>query len=125
LAEKARNDSSPYHNDEKEGGGNNNNVSAKLRYVLPEIYTVTFPDEPLRVAADKMSQAQYSGLPVVDPSNPQRVVGLISSDDLFAARKLWSAEERTLEKVLTVPIPFTKGVSTERLVRVVQRSKGN
>jgi hypothetical protein len=106
------------------GCSNNGNSGAtKLRDILPQSYTVTFPDEPLRVAADKMAQTEYSCLPVVDPSNPQHVVGIISSDDLFAARKLLSAEERTLERVLSVPVPFTKGVSTERFVRIIQKSK--
>lgn len=90
-------------------------TNLRVRDILPESYAVAFPDEPLRVVADRMTQLEYSSLPVVDPSSPQKVIGVVSGGDLFKARQLWSLEERNLERVLTIPIPFTKGIPTERL----------
>ena len=53
-----------------------------------------FSDEPIRVAVDKMAEDDLESIPVVDPSDAGRVVGLISRGDVFHARVLWFAEER-------------------------------
>ncbi len=64
---------------------------------------VVFPNEPVRTAADKMASSGLESIPVVDPSNPQKVVGLFSREDIFRARVLWSEEERLREKRLSLP----------------------
>jgi chloride channel protein, CIC family len=70
---------------------------------------VAFPDEPLRVAADSMAAADIQGMPVVDRNDPKKVVGVLSRDDIFAARVLWFAEEKHRERVLTVStVPIKK-----------------
>jgi CBS-domain-containing membrane protein len=50
-----------------------------------------------------MAQNNLDSLPVVDPSDAQRVVGLLSRVDLFKARVLWFAEEKQRERVLSMP----------------------
>src|SRR5919108_1305126 len=63
---------------------------------------VTYADEPVRVAADRMAQNEIDAMPVVDPADHQKVVGLISREDLFRARILWFEEEKQRERVLTL-----------------------
>ena len=74
-----------------------------VRDVMPTSYAIAYSDEPLRVAADRMAQSNSETLPVVDPSDQQKVVGLVSREDLFEARVLWFAEEKNREKSLTIP----------------------
>ena len=76
-------------------------VKRLVRDIVPSSFATTFSDEPLRVAADRMAQNDLDSLPVVDPSNKQRVVGLVSRKDLFAARVLWFSEEKNRERVLS------------------------
>lgn len=87
-------------------------VSKKLtvKDVLSPSSTVpfAFPDEPLRVASDKMARSESESLLVVDLEDPKKVVGLIGTEDLFRARILWSGEEKTRETILSVPKRFTK-----------------
>ncbi len=69
---------------------------------------VTYPDEPIRYAADRMARHDVESIPVVDPSDPKRVVGLISREDLFHARVLWFAEEKERSRFLSARDPFRK-----------------
>ena len=87
-----------------------------VRDVLAPSYEITYSDEPLRVAADRMAQSNSRSLPVVDPSDPQRVVGVVSREDLFAARVLWFAEEKNREKALSIP--------TFSMTKAIQNGKG-
>jgi chloride channel protein, CIC family len=66
--------------------------------VTPALLAVAYPDEPTKVAADRMAEIDSDSIPVVDPSDPRRVVGLLSRDDVFMARVLWFKEESKLER---------------------------
>ena len=46
---------------------------------------VVYPGSTLREAADQMVRAHVGRLPVVDRSNPRRVVGMITRSDLLGA----------------------------------------
>lgn len=70
--------------------------------LAPAPKAVAYPDEPTRVAADKMAAIDSDSIPVVDPSEPHRVIGLFSREDTFRARVLWFKEESKLEKHLSV-----------------------
>jgi CBS domain-containing protein len=74
-----------------------------IRDFLRTSYPIVFSDEPLRVAADRMAQSESESLPVLDPSDPQKVIGLVTQQDLFSARVIWFAEEKNREKVLSMP----------------------
>lgn len=63
---------------------------------------VAYPDEPIRVAADRMAEIDSESILVMD-SNQHRVLGLISRNDIFAARVLWFKEEGKLERHLSLP----------------------
>ena len=95
-----------------------------IRDFLHSSYSIVFSDEPLRVAADRLALGNSESLPVVDQSNPQKVVGIVSQEDLFAARVLWFADEKNREKVLSVPsYSTTKEMILKGLGKIRKRKK--
>jgi len=64
--------------------------------------TVAFPDDPLRVVVTRMAETGYTRLPVVERDSPQKLVGIISLNDLLKARTRNVEEERTRERVLRI-----------------------
>jgi chloride channel protein, CIC family len=97
-----------------------------IRDFLPSSYSIVFSDEPLRVAADRMAQNNSESLPVVDQSDPQKVVGIVSQEDLFAARVLWFADEKNREKVLSVPSYLTtREMIQKRFSKIRRRRKAS
>ncbi|MGH9920038.1 MAG: chloride channel protein [Nitrososphaerales archaeon] len=83
--------------------GNSDHDRLTVRDLVSGPLVVAFPDEPVRAAAEKLATSGLECIPVVDPSNPQKVVGLISREDIFHTRIIWSAEERVREKHLWMP----------------------
>ena len=64
--------------------------------------SVARPDEVLRDVADRMAALGLGALPVVDPSCPQHLEGLVTSFDLLEARQKLLEEERHAERILTL-----------------------
>jgi chloride channel protein, CIC family len=64
--------------------------------------SVARPDEVLRSVADRMAALGLGALPVVDPSRPQRLEGLVTQFDLLEARQKLLEEERHAERILTL-----------------------
>jgi CBS domain-containing protein len=67
---------------------------------------VAYPDEPLRVVVYRMAEKSLTRLPVVNRDD-RTLAGMISLQDLLAARTRNLTEERTRERVLRIRIPFT------------------
>ena len=67
---------------------------------------VAYPDEPLRVVVHRMAEKGVTRLPVVERAS-QKLLGLISLDDLLKARSRHLEEERHREQ--TLRFPFTGG----------------
>jgi H+/Cl- antiporter ClcA len=63
---------------------------------------VAYPDEVLRSVADRMATESVGVIPVVDRSDPARLMGLITQFDLLTARQKLLEEERHAERVLTL-----------------------
>jgi H+/Cl- antiporter ClcA len=63
---------------------------------------VAYPEEILRSIADRMASLEIGVLPVVDRTDPSRLLGLISQFDLLRARQKLLEEERTAERILTL-----------------------
>ena len=61
---------------------------------------VARPDEPTRVAADRLAETDTESLPVVGSDG--KVVGLFTRDDAFQARVIWFRDENTRERHLSV-----------------------
>ncbi len=63
---------------------------------------VAYPDEPTRVAADRLAETDSDSLPVVDPKDGTRVVGIFSREDTFRARVIWFKAENLRERHISV-----------------------
>ncbi len=61
-----------------------------------------YPAEPSRLAADRLAETDADSLPVVDPSDEGKVLGIFSREDAFRARVLWFKEENLAERHLSV-----------------------
>jgi CIC family chloride channel protein len=59
-----------------------------------------FPTDSCRVMAERMAVAGVSRLPVVDPDDPSKIVGIVTINDLLKARLLLSDEEIKRERFL-------------------------
>jgi chloride channel protein, CIC family len=74
-----------------------------VRSLAVPLKVATFPDEPMRIAADRLAALDGSGLPVVDPGEPTHVVGFVTREGPFDARVLWTQLEQERERTLTIP----------------------
>ena len=74
-----------------------------IRYNNP---TVTYPDEPLRLVVQRMAETGLTRFPVVESESVNRLVGMISLDDLLKARALNLEAERRRERIMRVEIAF-------------------
>src|SRR5205807_1079588 len=75
-------------------------VADVMRGQLP---VVAFPDEPVRDAADRMLTAGLGELPVVAPEAPDRVVGLLTRDNVLEALARRADEEHRRDRPLPLP----------------------
>jgi len=73
---------------------------------------VAFPDEPLRVIVYRMAETGFTRLPVVDPEDGQKLLGLVSLEDLLRARTRNLTEERHRERVLRIRLPLGNRAAT-------------
>jgi CBS domain-containing protein len=67
---------------------------------------VAYPDEPLRVVVYRMAETGVTRLPVVEREGSQRLVGMVSLDDLLKARAHTLDAERRRERVLPLRLKF-------------------
>jgi H+/Cl- antiporter ClcA/CBS domain-containing protein len=77
----------------KDQSGNTTVLEAGSRNPL-----VTCPDEPLHSAITKMLKADIGRLPVVEPEEPQRVVGYLGRAAILSARMRMHEEENVRQK---------------------------
>jgi H+/Cl- antiporter ClcA len=63
---------------------------------------VAYPDEPLRVIAERMAESRITSLPVVDRGNPRQLMGVVSLVDLLKARGRSIEHERVRERSLRI-----------------------
>ncbi len=76
--------------------------SRPVRSLAVPLSIATYPDEPMRLAADRLGQLDGSALPVVDPGEPTHVVGFVTREGPFEARVLWTALEQEQERSLSL-----------------------
>jgi CBS domain-containing protein len=80
--------------------------TAKLGSILRRTPTVAHPDEPLRTVVHRMADTGLTHFPVVERGPHQRLVGMISLEDLLKARSLNLDSERRRERVMTLRLVF-------------------
>jgi H+/Cl- antiporter ClcA/predicted transcriptional regulator len=78
---------------------------------------LAYPDEPLRVVVQRMAETGLTRFPVVDRDPPNRLLGIISLDDLLKARALNLEAERRRERImrmedLVFPFKFRRARET-------------
>ena len=78
------------------------NGAKKVGDVMVATTAVAYPDEILRVVADRMAALGVGVLPVVDRADPRHLDGLVTQFDLLDARQKLLEEERHAERVLTL-----------------------
>jgi CBS domain-containing protein len=55
-----------------------------------QIPAVAYSNEPLRVVAYRMAEEQFTRMPVLDPEDGNRLVGMISLDDLLSGPRTYA-----------------------------------
>jgi CIC family chloride channel protein len=84
-----------------------------LGEIVPRNTTVAHSDESLRVVVYRMAETGFTRLPVVDEN--ERLVGMVSLDDLLQARTRNLQEEHARERVLRLRTPIGARPVSERV----------
>lgn len=61
---------------------------------------VAYPDEPMRAVVYRMAETGFTRFPVVERNDPDKLVGMVSLNDMLKARARNLEEERHRERVL-------------------------
>jgi chloride channel protein, CIC family len=98
-------------------------LGAPVRTRAAPLSYATYPDEPLRIAADRLVQLNGRAVPVVDPGEPTHVIGFITREAPFDARVQWNRLEQERERVLSPSpaISFQRWRRRRRKVRASRR----
>lgn len=86
--------------------GNGHAETIRLAEILKSEPLVAHPDEPLRIVVNRMAASSVTRFPVVERGSGNRLVGMISLQDLLKARELSLDEELTRERVLRLRLPL-------------------
>lgn len=90
--------------------GEDGHVGAERIYELASVIrsrpVVAYPDEPMRITVYRMAEFGFTRLPVVERSQPDHLLGMISLQDLLKARMRTLDEERRRERVLHLRLLF-------------------
>ncbi|MBF6590609.1 MAG: chloride channel protein, partial [Ktedonobacterales bacterium] len=92
---------------EQTGAGDEPPQLARLMAAHP---VVAYPDEPLRVVVYRMATTGLTRFPVVERSDPRKLLGMISLTDLLKARALNLEAERRRERILPLRLSFPRRV---------------
>ncbi len=84
---------------------------------------VAHPDEPLRVLVYRMAETGLTRFPVVERGDTPKLLGMISLQDLLAARSRNLTEERTRERVLRIRVPFGATTTQTQIENDRQQSR--
>jgi CIC family chloride channel protein len=77
----------------------------KLGVMTQRAPVVAYANEPLRLVVYRMAEHQLTRMPVIDPEDGQKLVGMVSLQDLLTGRARTLTEERTRERVLHLRWP--------------------
>ncbi|HLJ30529.1 MAG TPA: chloride channel protein [Candidatus Angelobacter sp.] len=87
--------------------GNGRGENVPLSDILKSEPLVAHPDERLRVVVNRMAASSVTRFPVVERGPENRLLGMISLQDLLKARELSLDQELTRERVLRLRLPPT------------------
>jgi len=77
-----------------------NKISSKVSDVMKKNVIVAFPFETALEALTKIEKNGIGRLPVVDPKNPKKIIGILTRLDIINAYKVRSIVRRTIEREL-------------------------
>ena len=77
-----------------------------LQSILHDNPAVAYADEPLRLVVHRMAETGLTRFPIVERDSGNRLVGMISLDDLLKARALNLDAERRRERIMKVEVAF-------------------
>ena len=80
---------------------------------------VAYPDETLRVVANRMADKRFSRMPVVDRDDPTRIRGLVTLVDLLAGRRKDLQEERHAERIFRLRVRSAQSADDEEPAELV------
>ena len=95
------------------------NLGGSIDDVMHRQLIVAYPDETLRVVADRMADHKLGVLPVVERDEPDQLRGLVTQFELLRARGRMLEEERHREQVLDLrvfPVPMFRPRGRRRVV---------
>lgn len=76
---------------------------------------VAYADEPLRVVVYRMVESGFTRMPVIASEDDNRLLGMVSLNDLLQARSRNLEEERARERVLKLRMPLLRRVPAARM----------
>jgi chloride channel protein, CIC family len=79
-----------------------------------------YPDEPLTVVVDRMVSTGLTEFPVVDRRDSQKLLGLVSFEDLLQARIRRLQEEQRRERVFPLRLVFPLGMRWRRAKQIAR-----
>jgi H+/Cl- antiporter ClcA len=88
--------------------------------LVPAKAVVAYEDEPLRAVVYRMAEYGFTQLPVVERKHPQKLVGMVSLQDLLKARVRNLEDERQRERVLhmRVLLPSRNSIASQKTSKV-------
>jgi chloride channel protein, CIC family len=93
-------------------------AEAELTHRKP---VVAYPDEPLRLVVNRMSETGLTRFPVVNNSWERKLAGMVALSDLLQARTRSLEEERHRERVLRIHLPLGKAGVDDRTLHTSDR----
>lgn len=87
----------------------------KLKEILSGEPVTARDDEPLRVVVYRMVETGHTRFPVVASDGENRLIGIVSLNDLLRARSRNLEEERARERVLRLRIPLARQTRSEKV----------
>ncbi|HET8913908.1 MAG TPA: chloride channel protein [Ktedonobacteraceae bacterium] len=88
--------------------------------LVPAKAVVAYEDEPLRAVVYRMAEYGFTQFPVVERKQPQKLVGMVSLQDLLKARVRNLEDERQRERVLhmRVLLPSRNSIASQKTSKV-------
>jgi H+/Cl- antiporter ClcA/CBS domain-containing protein len=82
-------------------------LNVRLSDMVAQPPVVAYPNEPLRLVANRMAASGLTLFPVIKQNDGQELLGLIGLPDLLKAREFSVLEEHHRERVLRLRVPLS------------------
>lgn len=76
----------------------------KLSEILNKPLSVVYPENTLKDSLDLMAESEVSRLPVVEKSNPQKIIAILSRSDILKERRKYLKKQSHYERSLDLSV---------------------